>query len=302
MWGRVLGGRLAGWPSQLSTPCPPRWPPMSAVAPSLLFPWHSALVQGKHPRGHGAADNVGGQGGHDGVSAQGWQAVPLAGNRQPVRCTTSGPAWGRTQVAAQFDLGKTLGPAHTAPCRTLHTRAAVFATCNPGRNQRCARPHPVLCCAVLCTSRRALAHCRHHTGCQRRCSQTASLPAAEPSGVCGAAQPRAGRPARHSRVWRPPLPRRYNPRVPLSSQLNIGGPLLSRFDIVILLLDQMSPEVTRCARCACLACSASGSTRTSGGTTISELRRRARRHPGAPQERSPASQHHLHGTSRGAVG
>ncbi|KAL4446253.1 hypothetical protein ABPG77_003060 [Micractinium sp. CCAP 211/92] len=53
---------------------------------------------------------------------------------------------------------------------TLHTRAAVFATCNPGRNQR------------------------------------------------------------------------YNPRLPLSAQLNIGGPLLSRFDIIILLLDQTSPE------------------------------------------------------------
>lgn len=53
---------------------------------------------------------------------------------------------------------------------SLHTRAAVFATCNPGRNQR------------------------------------------------------------------------YNQRVPLAAQLNISGPLLSRFDIVILLLDQMSPE------------------------------------------------------------
>ncbi|KAI7846329.1 hypothetical protein COHA_000166 [Chlorella ohadii] len=53
---------------------------------------------------------------------------------------------------------------------SLHTRCAVFATCNPGRNQR------------------------------------------------------------------------YNPRVPLASQLNISGPLLSRFDVVILLLDQMSPE------------------------------------------------------------
>ncbi|KAL4423819.1 hypothetical protein ABPG75_001120 [Micractinium tetrahymenae] len=53
---------------------------------------------------------------------------------------------------------------------TLHTRAAVFATCNPGRNQR------------------------------------------------------------------------YNPRLPLSAQLNISGPLLSRFDIIILLLDQLSPE------------------------------------------------------------
>lgn len=32
---------------------------------------------------------------------------------------------------------------------------------------------------------------------------------------------------------------RYNPRVPLASQLNISGPLLSRFDVVILLLDQV---------------------------------------------------------------
>jgi DNA replicative helicase MCM subunit Mcm2 (Cdc46/Mcm family) len=39
-----------------------------------------------------------------------------------------------------------------------------------------------------------------------------------------------------------PLACRYNLRVPLTSQLNISGPLLSRFDIVILLLDQMSPE------------------------------------------------------------
>lgn len=42
---------------------------------------------------------------------------------------------------------------------------------------------------------------------------------------------------------RPPVAsfpaRRYNPRLPLASQLNIGGPLLSRFDIVILLLDQV---------------------------------------------------------------
>ncbi|KAL4853474.1 putative DNA helicase MCM9 [Chlorella vulgaris] len=52
---------------------------------------------------------------------------------------------------------------------SLHTRAAVFATCNPGRNQR------------------------------------------------------------------------YNPRLPLASQLNMGGPLLSRFDIVILLMDHMDP-------------------------------------------------------------
>lgn len=33
--------------------------------------------------------------------------------------------------------------------------------------------------------------------------------------------------------------RRYNPRVPLASQLNISGPLLSRFDVIILLLDQV---------------------------------------------------------------
>lgn len=35
--------------------------------------------------------------------------------------------------------------------------------------------------------------------------------------------------------------RRYNPRRPLSEQLNISGPLLSRFDIVLLLLDDMNP-------------------------------------------------------------
>ena len=35
----------------------------------------------------------------------------------------------------------------------------------------------------------------------------------------------------------PPLPSlcSYNPRLPLTSQLNIGGPLLSRFDIVVRL-------------------------------------------------------------------
>ncbi len=43
--------------------------------------------------------------------------------------------------------------------------------------------------------------------------------------------------------------RRYNPRLPLSAQLNIGGPLLSRFDIIILLLDQLSPEVTTSIHC-----------------------------------------------------
>jgi DNA helicase MCM9 len=35
--------------------------------------------------------------------------------------------------------------------------------------------------------------------------------------------------------------RRYNPRRPLSEQLDISGPLLSRFDIVLLLLDDMNP-------------------------------------------------------------
>ena len=34
---------------------------------------------------------------------------------------------------------------------------------------------------------------------------------------------------------------RYNPRRPLSEQLDISGPLLSRFDIVLLLLDDMNP-------------------------------------------------------------
>ena len=35
--------------------------------------------------------------------------------------------------------------------------------------------------------------------------------------------------------------RRYNPRQPLATQLAIGGPLLSRFDIVLLLLDDLDP-------------------------------------------------------------
>jgi len=35
--------------------------------------------------------------------------------------------------------------------------------------------------------------------------------------------------------------KRYNPRRPLSEQLDISGPLLSRFDIVLLLLDDMNP-------------------------------------------------------------
>lgn len=43
--------------------------------------------------------------------------------------------------------------------------------------------------------------------------------------------------------------RRYNPRLPLSAQLNIGGPLLSRFDIIILLLDQLSQTVTASIHC-----------------------------------------------------
>lgn len=35
--------------------------------------------------------------------------------------------------------------------------------------------------------------------------------------------------------------KRYNPRRPLYEQLDISGPLLSRFDIVLLLLDEMNP-------------------------------------------------------------
>lgn len=35
--------------------------------------------------------------------------------------------------------------------------------------------------------------------------------------------------------------KRYNPRQPLAAQLNISGPLLSRFDIVLLLLDGELP-------------------------------------------------------------
>lgn len=35
--------------------------------------------------------------------------------------------------------------------------------------------------------------------------------------------------------------RRYNPKRPLTEQLNISGPLLSRFDIVLLLLDDINP-------------------------------------------------------------
>jgi DNA helicase MCM9 len=37
-------------------------------------------------------------------------------------------------------------------------------------------------------------------------------------------------------VMNPPKGR-YNPAVPLEEQLGIGGPLLSRFDVVLLLLD-----------------------------------------------------------------
>jgi DNA replicative helicase MCM subunit Mcm2 (Cdc46/Mcm family) len=40
--------------------------------------------------------------------------------------------------------------------------------------------------------------------------------------------------------WLAPIPR-YNPRLPLTSQLNISGPLLSRFDLVVLLLDRQDP-------------------------------------------------------------
>lgn len=36
--------------------------------------------------------------------------------------------------------------------------------------------------------------------------------------------------------------KRYNVRRPLAEQLNIGGPLLSRFDIVLLLLDDINPK------------------------------------------------------------
>lgn len=36
--------------------------------------------------------------------------------------------------------------------------------------------------------------------------------------------------------------KRYNPRQPLAAQLNLGGPLLSRFDIVLLLLDELDPS------------------------------------------------------------
>lgn len=35
--------------------------------------------------------------------------------------------------------------------------------------------------------------------------------------------------------------KRYNPRQPLAAQLNISAPLLSRFDIVLLLLDGELP-------------------------------------------------------------
>jgi DNA helicase MCM9 len=35
--------------------------------------------------------------------------------------------------------------------------------------------------------------------------------------------------------------RRYNPRKPLGDQVNLSGPLLSRFDVVLLLLDEMRP-------------------------------------------------------------
>lgn len=79
------------------------------------------------------------------------------------------PEKGRASIHEAMEQ-QTTSVAKAGMMVTLHTRAAVFATCNPGRNQR------------------------------------------------------------------------YNPRLPLSAQLNIGGPLLSRFDIIILLLDQLSPE------------------------------------------------------------
>lgn len=92
---------------------------------------------------------------------------------------------------------------------SLHTRCAVFATCNPGRNQRCAglaglqggQVCPVD--ASWCRGKLLVLPAHFHL-----------------SGGLN-----------HLR--------RYNPRVPLASQLNISGPLLSRFDIVILLLDQV---------------------------------------------------------------
>lgn len=36
--------------------------------------------------------------------------------------------------------------------------------------------------------------------------------------------------------------RRYDSRRPLAEQLNIGGPLLSRFDVVLLLIDRLDPQ------------------------------------------------------------
>lgn len=99
---------------------------------------------------------------------------------------------------------------------TLHTRAAVFGTCNPGKNQRwVGLRHPL---RLLPATHAKLSKDLQHQSLIFP-AWTFFLISAPPAVAC-----------------------RYNPRVPLTSQLNISGPLLSRFDIVVLLLDQMSPE------------------------------------------------------------